>query len=48
MPAAIGAMGIGMMAGALTLPHGNVEILYTILGVSILALGHDLNYRASR
>jgi uncharacterized membrane protein len=48
MPAAIGALGIGVMAGALTLPHGDIEILYTILGVAILALGHDLNVRAAR
>lgn len=48
MPAAIGALGIGVMAGALTLPHGGGEIVYTIFGVSILALGHDLNLRASR
>jgi MerC mercury resistance protein len=47
MPAAIGALGIGMMAGALTLPHGGTEILYTIMGVAVLALGHDLNHRAS-
>jgi hypothetical protein len=47
MPAAIGALGIGMMAGALTLPHGGMEIFYTILGVGVLALGHDLNHRAS-
>ncbi len=48
LPAAIGALGIGMMAGALTLPHGGTEILWTILGVAVLALGHDLNHRASR
>jgi MerC mercury resistance protein len=48
MPAAIGALGIGVMAGALTLPHGDIEIFYTILGVGILALGHDLNVRAAR
>ncbi len=48
MPAAIGALGIGVMAGALTLPHGDIEIMYTILGVGILALGHDLNVRAAR
>ncbi len=48
IPAAIGALGIGMMAGALTLPHGGTEILWTILGVAVLALGHDLNHRASR
>jgi MerC mercury resistance protein len=47
MPAAIGALGIGMMAGALTLPHGGTEILWTILGVGVLALGHDLNHRAT-
>ncbi len=48
MPAAIGALGIGVMAGALTLPHGDGEIFFTIAGVAILALGHDLNYRATR
>ncbi len=48
MPASIGALGIGIMAGALTLPHGGIEIFYTILGVGILALGHDLNHRAAR
>jgi hypothetical protein len=47
MPSAIGGLGIGVMVGALTLPHGNVEVLYTMLGVAILALGHDLNHRAA-
>ena len=47
MPAAIGALGIGMMAGALTIPHGTTEILWTVMGVAVLALGHDLNHRAS-
>jgi MerC mercury resistance protein len=47
MPAAIGALGIGIMAGALTLPHSGTEILWTILGVGVLALGHDLNHRAT-
>jgi hypothetical protein len=46
MPAAIGGLGLGVMAGALSLPHNSGEILYTLLGVSILALGHDLNRRA--
>ena len=48
MPAAIGSLGIGVMSGALTLPHGGTEIVYTMVGVAILALGHDLNLRASR
>jgi hypothetical protein len=46
MPAAIGGLGLGVMAGALSLPHNSGEILYTLLGVTILALGHDLNRRA--
>lgn len=47
MPAAVGAFGLGMMAGALSLPHGGQEIMWTIIGVSVLALGHDLNRRAT-
>lgn len=46
MPPAIGALGLGIMAGALTLPHGTGEIVWTMIGVGILALGHDLNRRA--
>lgn len=46
MPSAIGALGIGVMGGALTLPHSGAEIFYTLIGVGLLALGHDLNRRA--
>ncbi len=46
MPAAIGGLGLGVMTGALSLPHDGGEMVYTILGVAILALGHDLNRRA--
>jgi MerC mercury resistance protein len=46
LPTAIGSLGIGMMAGALTLPHGESEAFYTVLGVSTLAFGHILNARA--
>ena len=46
MPSAVGGLGLGVMAGALTLPHDGAEVIYTILGVAILALGHDLNRRA--
>jgi len=48
MPAAIGSLGLGIMAGALTMDHGLQESVYTLLGVGILALGHDLNHRAGR
>ena len=43
MPSAVGAMGLGVMAGALSLPHDGTEALYTVIGVGILALGHELN-----
>lgn len=47
MPSAVGALGIGVMAGALTMAHDSSEVIYTIIGVAILALGHDLNRRAT-
>ena len=43
MPSPFGGLGLGVMAGALTLPHDGTEALYTVLGVGILALGHQLN-----
>ena len=46
MPSAIGGLGLGVMAGSLQLPEGGLGTVYTILGVSMLALGHDLNRRA--
>lgn len=53
-PAVVGSFGLGMMAGALALPHGNAggllggEAFWTVIGVGVLAFGHDLNYRATR
>src|SRR3990167_8074538 len=44
MPSAVGGLGLGVMAGALTMPHDGSEALYTIIGVIILALGHRLNH----
>jgi MerC mercury resistance protein len=48
MPVAMGSLGLGIMAGAMSLPHdgGGGEVLWTIIGVGILAFGHDLNRRA--
>ena len=46
MPSAVGSLGLGVMAGALTMEHGVAETAYTVVGVLILALGHDLNRRA--
>lgn len=47
MPSAVGGLGLGVMAGALSLPHDGTEALYTVVGVGILALGHRLNFIAA-
>jgi MerC mercury resistance protein len=47
LPSAVGGLGLGVMAGALTLPHDGSEAVYTMMGVVILALGHRLNYIAA-
>ncbi len=46
LPAAVGAMGLGVMAGALSLPEGGPEPFYTVAGVLIVGLGHRLNAMA--
>lgn len=43
LPSAVGALGLGIMFGALQLPHGGSEEMFTMLGVAVLALGHRLN-----
>jgi hypothetical protein len=47
MPSAVGGLGLGVMAGALTLPHDGSEAVYSMVGVAILALGHRLNHIAA-
>ena len=46
LPASIGGAGLATMAGALMVPHGGTEIVFTIIGVSLVALAHHLNGRA--
>ena len=46
LPACIGSLGLGIMAGALTLDHDALTTVYSVVGVLVLALGHDLNRRA--
>jgi hypothetical protein len=48
LPSAVGALGLGVMAGALSLPEGGHEPVYTVLGVCILAVGHRLNVLAGQ
>jgi hypothetical protein len=49
MPAMMGSFGLGVMAGAMSLPHdgSGMETLWTVVGVGLLAFGHDLNRRAT-
>lgn len=48
LPVVISSLGMGTMTGALSLPHSDTELPYTVIGVALLALGHDLNRRAYR
>jgi hypothetical protein len=47
LPVAIGSLGLGVMSGALSLPHGPQETVYTLLGVAMLSIGHLLNRQAA-
>lgn len=47
LPAMVGLSGLAIMGFALSLHEGGYEPLITVLGVSILALGHRLNAMAS-
>ncbi len=47
LPTAIGGLGLGVMAGAASMEHGEMETVWTLVGVALLALGHDLNRRAA-
>lgn len=46
VPLLVGACGLALMVIAVALPEGAYETIFTVAGVSILALGHRLNLRA--
>lgn len=48
LPSAVGAAGLAAMGYAMTLHESGYEPAVTILGVSILALGHRLNIMAKQ
>jgi len=48
LPSLVGAMGLVIMAYAMSLHESGYEPLITILGVSVLAFGHRLNIMAKR
>ena len=45
-PAAVGSVGLCIMAFAMTLHESGFEPAFTIVGVGVLALGHRLNMMA--
>ena len=47
LPSIVGAVGLVTMAYAMTLHESGLEPVLTIVGVSVLALGHRLNVLAS-
>jgi hypothetical protein len=47
LPALVGIGGLAIMGYALSLPEGGYEPLFTVIGVSVLALGHRLNAMAA-
>ena len=46
LPSAVGVVGLGVMGFAMTLHESGYEPAVTILGVSVLSLGHRLNMMA--
>lgn len=46
VPFVIAMMGLTFMGGALAVPHGVYEVVLTIIGVSLVSVGHILNMRA--
>jgi hypothetical protein len=47
LPSVIGVAGLGTMAFGMTLHESGYEPVITIIGVSILAIGHRLNIKAT-
>ena len=48
LPCMVGFAGLGIMGYAMTLHETGLEPAFTILGVSVLALGHRLNMMAKQ
>ncbi len=47
-PFVVAMMGLSFMGGGLAVEHGIKEAVLTIIGVSLVALGHLLNVRQGR
>jgi len=47
LPVAIGGLGLASMGFALSLHHGvRGEVLFTIIGVTLVAIAHEMNRRS--
>ncbi|MXO91451.1 MerC domain-containing protein [Pontixanthobacter aquaemixtae] len=44
-PFVIAMMGLTFMGGALAVPHGVHEVVLTVIGVTLVSIGHILNLR---
>jgi hypothetical protein len=44
-PFVVAMMGLSFMGGGLAVPHGVEEAVLTIIGVSLLSVGHVMNVR---
>ena len=47
-PFVVAMTGLSFMGGGLAVPHGVEEAVLTIIGVSLVSLGHVLNLRGHR
>ncbi len=45
-PFVIAMTGLSFMGGGLAVPHGIYEVVLTVIGVSLVSVGHILNMRA--
>jgi hypothetical protein len=48
LPSMVGVTGLAIMGYAMTLHESGLEAAFTIIGVSVLALGHRLNLMAKQ
>jgi len=46
MPFVVAMMGLTFMGGALAVPHGIQEVVLTVIGVTLVSIGHILNLRS--
>lgn len=47
-PFLVAITGLTFMSGALVVPHGSAELALTLIGVTLVSIGHVLNLRATR